>query len=230
MKNVLEIICKSIIILILLFTLTVCKKKNYKTTINGNVLDYYSKNLIPNIDLHIINSVVDPSNPHLRQTDSYDQGNWLINTQADINGTFAFAFDNIKYDQCHLVICNDTLVSDIKYFVSIGHENLIYVYVKRLKLLKLHLKNLSNIYDRISLNTKIDNDFDEFNSPFTVKFNCGIMVNGYNNDTIIFRKTIPDGLCRISYILYKQNSIKADSIFDIHIDNTADTFTYNLFY
>lgn len=220
----------NIFILAILLFIASCKEpKNYRTTIIGCVRDYYTKDTLPFLPIHVIRPMSFEEFQHGSTT--FDSTRFMHTVISDIHGRFSITFDDINDDYCSLFIFNDTLLTNGEQLIKTGQEYHMDIYTKHTRILKLHVNNSKNIYDKISFNIIINFELYEVGINDLEAALCGSYVlKGFNKDTIIYNRTLPDGLYRIRYTLYKNNKNQIPEHVDMKIYNNTDTVFYDLKY
>jgi len=207
---------KVIIMLFFTMTLVSCHKKEKPTVIEGNVKDFYTQNIIPNVILHIA-SRGNPTDPHI-QPSIYNQAAWVDNIQVNSNGQFSYETEALSNQSYDLILINDSLISSNIYHITSYTKNTFTVLTKKLRNLKLHLINQNNIYNKAI--------FYIYQDPFSKS----IIINGTSNDTVIFDKVIPDNSYQIHYTLTKPNNQDTSILKNFIIQNSDTITTYNITY
>jgi hypothetical protein len=231
MKKLAKHLSGFVAICILILLISNCnEKKNYNTVITGQVRDFYTNSAISNVGVHILKEEIDPSSQHLQQLELLDPENWIHSVNTDMEGNFTVSFSDIESDYCKLIVYNDTIVSKESYRMRIGGTTDTVIYIKHFKPVKIHVRNLQNTYDKIYVSIEIDSDNIDFNGNLLDELGCSFNLLGFDKDTVILNRIVPDGECRIYYELFKQNNRIEYMNIHLEADNNSDTVKYELEY
>lgn len=195
-----------------------CKKEDkIQVRVMGSVEDYYTQENIVKDGLYLVSTIIDPTNPQLRQDDPYSSTTILKKISIDSKGSFDEEVDVINSSNLHyLVYYNETNIS-ATYLLKLESSNNTTVYVKPFRNLIISIEDTSNNYDSHSLSVKTG---PKLYNQFSLKGDI---------DETILTKVIPDEDCQIRFM--KINSDRNYEYTDttIYIENIDESF-YEILY
>jgi hypothetical protein len=197
-----------------------CKEDSVTTFINGTVKEYYSENLISSINLRIYDNTINPTDPQLRQIKPYDTASFVSQITVDELGNFDFKTELLVSGREYLLVYNDyEKFSIYSNEIVVGKNNSVDLKIKYYNALKFKLENLNENIDSVKLFISVDNShYDQteeivdllLDEQFTIKDNL---------NTIVFSKSIPDCLLRITYGYFYKGEYSDPISFKSYINN-----------
>jgi hypothetical protein len=200
------------IILGILITTIACEEDTVTTIISGSVREYFTENIVSNIDLIIHDNTIDPTNPQLRQIQPYDTISFVAKIPVDNLGNFEYKTESLRKGNEYLLVYNSgDRFSIYSNEIEVGKTNNINLKLKHYNILKVKIQNNNIQADSLALFISVDNShFDEtgeiveflLNEQFTFSENL---------NTTVLSKSIPECLHTI-ICRYYENGKYIDNV------------------
>ena len=214
---------KYIILGVLIFTLA-CEEDTETTIINGSVRDYFTENIVSNIDLIIHDNTIDPTNPQLRQLQPYDTILFITKIPVDNLGNFEIKTESLKKGNDYLLVYNDSdKFSVYSNEIEVGKTNTFNLKLKHFNTLKVKIQNNIVQADSLVLFISVDNShFDETGEIVEFLLDETFSISGNLNTTVLSR-SIPECLHNISCRYYENGEYIDNIEVDKYVSNIDTT-------
>ncbi len=214
---------KYIILGVLIFTLA-CEEDTETTIINGSVRDYFTENIVSNIDLIIHDNTMDPTNPQLRQLQPYDTISFITKIPVDNLGNFEIKTESLRKGNDYLLVYNDSdKFSVYSNEIEVGKTNTFNLKLKYFNTLKVKIQNNIVQADSLVLFISVDNShFDETGEIVEFLLDETFNISGNLNTTVLSR-SIPECLHNISCRYYENGEYIDNIEVDKYVSNIDTT-------
>jgi len=190
-----------------------CKKdiEQVKTRISGSVVDFYTNEKVPNVELNIFEKDYYiwfyPQFKYYSTNYGYHKS--IGSVKTDANGCFALNIGGLnEFKEYNISLFNDISITDSLYRVIPNTVNNFEIKVKKYSTLQLNLKNTKPIPFSLSITSES-------------KFGIWYLFGESFTDSLLNIKVIPDTKCKVLWDYYLEYPFIRDSIiFDVYNTDT----------
>jgi len=227
MKNILHNICIRLFFLILIFD-TSCRDENDSrfTSIEGQVMDYYTSDPLPSIRMVIEKceyNLITPSICNVFNT-IYSDNSGYFQSELDYSSSF---LDGIYFQM--IVLQSDHYSNGTFHDIKLGETNVFEFKLKPLRILKITLVDSSMLYSKISIQVKVSNTDSCTHGDSYYCFQDEQEILNLNETQFIYFKIVPETKLTISWTCIASDNNLEYKHQDSYFEN-QDTSSYRIVY